>query len=307
VTQEDWLAMIVAAVRVALGTGFERVVLILGARTLNVPQRMRDDPRFVFWDSSDPATDRKTVVPENTHVVLMTRFVTHELTERISRALPADAHFFRRPLNTGMLRKIIEEAMTEPGGTTPEVVVSSAAIESATSEEGSREPPSQDFEMALASLSTATEMVAEAALEVGRSTESLKARLRDEIQLEVWNDQEEDLRLRLRISVEEARRELERLTQLKLDEAASYANQLQSTMSRLAEETADLRKAKGCLLEQLKQADITTQLVYIDLEDAQAVLRSRRRRWVSSSVSERGSVSRSVMKGGGHDLAVDNT
>ena len=58
------------------------VAVIVGGRTTNFTDAMRQHPQFVFWDSTDPHTQRRDL-PANARVVLVTRFVSHALEQRV--------------------------------------------------------------------------------------------------------------------------------------------------------------------------------------------------------------------------------
>lgn len=84
-------------------------VLIIGGKTTNFPESLRDNPRLVFWDSIDPHTRVHKKIPEGVRIILTTRFISHKLVWRVRKLLPEGVIFVTKPQGTGMIRKLFEE------------------------------------------------------------------------------------------------------------------------------------------------------------------------------------------------------
>lgn len=58
------------------------VLVVVGTRTTNVSDEWRSHPRVQLWDSTDPDTRRREL-PSNARAVIYTRWVSHDLTNRL--------------------------------------------------------------------------------------------------------------------------------------------------------------------------------------------------------------------------------
>jgi hypothetical protein len=90
-------------------------VLVCGCRGSNFTPEWRDDPRFVFWDQSDIRQIRS--IPSGVRLVLLTKFIRHDLRRQIQKLLPSGVEFVNLPLGTGQLKQLIS-----PHGIDPEVM-----------------------------------------------------------------------------------------------------------------------------------------------------------------------------------------
>jgi hypothetical protein len=58
------------------------LILVVGTRTTNIADEWRQHPRVVCWDSTNATTARNDV-PTNTRAIIYTRWVSHQLTDRL--------------------------------------------------------------------------------------------------------------------------------------------------------------------------------------------------------------------------------
>lgn len=94
------------------------VIVIVGGRSTNVTHDMRTDPRLVFWDSTDPKSARKDL-PSNTRAVLMTRYISHEMSHRITkearrRNILCDTRQFETGELRAELQRIVDHQPPKP-------------------------------------------------------------------------------------------------------------------------------------------------------------------------------------------------
>lgn len=62
-------------------------VLFVGGRDTNFPERIRNHSRCVFWGSTDPKTARKNQIPKSVILIVITRFITHALSNQLQKAI----------------------------------------------------------------------------------------------------------------------------------------------------------------------------------------------------------------------------
>jgi hypothetical protein len=60
------------------------VAVIVGGRTTNFTDAQRRDPRFEFWDSTDPRTPKRDL-PSNARAVIFTRYLSHHTDIRLRK------------------------------------------------------------------------------------------------------------------------------------------------------------------------------------------------------------------------------
>lgn len=115
-------------------------LLVVGARSTNFPDVIRNHPRIRVWDSTDPASDNREI-PENTRVIICTRFVAHALFGRLHK-FAAKKHILMVPGlgNTGEIKEVVRIALnipvefTEPAPAEPADAQEIAPMQSAHSE-----------------------------------------------------------------------------------------------------------------------------------------------------------------------------
>ncbi|RMD58191.1 hypothetical protein D6833_13140 [Candidatus Parcubacteria bacterium] len=88
-------------------TGADSLVVIVGGKASNFRREVRNNPRFVFFDSTDPSTQRAEV-PEGAGCVLVTRFVAHKLMARIREEAQKKNIPVFGPLGTGVIGEFLE-------------------------------------------------------------------------------------------------------------------------------------------------------------------------------------------------------
>lgn len=64
-------------------------VLVVGGKPSNFDQELRENPRLIFWDSTNNDWKRKGVVPDKVRLILFTRFHNTAARERIRRQAKA--------------------------------------------------------------------------------------------------------------------------------------------------------------------------------------------------------------------------
>lgn len=100
-----------AAVKRVLNGG--GTILVVGGRSMNFSPQLRQHPRITFWDSTDPqASGGHRIPPDNTRVIMCTRFVRHGLFAYVQR-FATKRHLLMLPgLNsTGEIKDVIEMAL----------------------------------------------------------------------------------------------------------------------------------------------------------------------------------------------------
>lgn len=113
-------------------------ILVVGGRNTNFARELREHPRFIFWDSTDPDTKRKTKIPVRVHLVILTRFIGHgSLYHRIVNMLPSEVRMVNFPFSTGQIRNAFFAAIGQPQ--------LAAAVEKAEGDEGDEESESDEF------------------------------------------------------------------------------------------------------------------------------------------------------------------
>lgn len=98
-----------AAVKRALNGG--GTLLLVGGRSTNFDDTIRQHPRITVWDSTDPATDRKEP-PDNTKVIFCTRFIRHTMFHKLQR-FAAKRHILMMPGfgGTGEIKEVVHMAL----------------------------------------------------------------------------------------------------------------------------------------------------------------------------------------------------
>lgn len=94
-------------------------ILIVGGRTTNFPESLRRLDQLIFWNSTDPETERKSKIPEGVKLIIITRFVSHTLLTRI-RGLASEGVRILHHQSTGRIKEVLrslgiskENAMTK--------------------------------------------------------------------------------------------------------------------------------------------------------------------------------------------------
>ncbi|RME59543.1 hypothetical protein D6779_03945 [Candidatus Parcubacteria bacterium] len=88
-------------------TESDSLVVIVGGKASNFRKGVRDNPRFVFFDSTDPSAQRAEV-PDGAGCVLVTRFVAHKLMARIREEAQKKNIPVFGPLGTGVIGEFLE-------------------------------------------------------------------------------------------------------------------------------------------------------------------------------------------------------
>lgn len=63
-------------------------ILVIGGRSTYFSREVREDPKFIFWDSIDPDTYNKQRIPRHVTLILFSRFVKHKLDEQVRAMAP---------------------------------------------------------------------------------------------------------------------------------------------------------------------------------------------------------------------------
>lgn len=105
----DNIASEAAAVKRALNGG--GTLLLVGGRSTNFDDTIRQHPRITVWDSTDPATDRKDP-PDNTKVIFCTRFIRHTMFHKLQR-FAQKRHILMMPGfgGTGEIKEVVNMAL----------------------------------------------------------------------------------------------------------------------------------------------------------------------------------------------------
>ena len=82
-------------------------VLILGGRSSNFPEWVKNHPRVVIWFNTDPAAWRKDSIPERVEVIIHTRFIAHKMIERVKKNLPEGVRLISTSINTGKIKNAL--------------------------------------------------------------------------------------------------------------------------------------------------------------------------------------------------------
>jgi hypothetical protein len=107
------------------------VAVIVGGRSSNFTQEMRDNPRLEFWDSTDPKT-RTRDLPSNTRAVLFTKWLSHETDGRLRKQAKKRGIFCKPGVHeTGELRielqRVVDNTLSVKPMTDPPPPVSAPA------------------------------------------------------------------------------------------------------------------------------------------------------------------------------------
>jgi hypothetical protein len=87
-------------------------VLIVGARSSNFPERIRQHPRITVWDTTDPDIWGTKQPPATTRVIICLRFISHSLFGKLKRyATKANALMMPGLNNTGEIKQVVSIAL----------------------------------------------------------------------------------------------------------------------------------------------------------------------------------------------------
>ena len=91
--------------------GTDGTVLIVGARSTNLPVSIREHARITVWDSTDPDATGNRPVPERTRVIICLRFISHQLFGKLQRfATKHHALILPGLNNTGEVKQLLRLA-----------------------------------------------------------------------------------------------------------------------------------------------------------------------------------------------------
>lgn len=98
-----------AAIKRRLTSG--GTILVVGARSSNFSPELRAHPRVTIWDSTDPRTPTRTP-PDNTKVIICTRFIAHKTFGRL-QSFASKRRLLMMPglNNTGEIKDVIAMAL----------------------------------------------------------------------------------------------------------------------------------------------------------------------------------------------------
>jgi len=89
----------------------EGKILIVGSKSSNFGREWLNNPRLIFWHSTDPKSSNPSNIPKGVEYIIFTRFVDHSLQQRIQAlAKGGNAVVFRFAQNTGEIKRLIEES-----------------------------------------------------------------------------------------------------------------------------------------------------------------------------------------------------
>src|SRR5438477_9081297 len=83
-------------------------VLIVGGRSTNFPRRYRENPRFIFWESTQASTLRRAKIPTGVTHIIISRFVPHKLIFRLMKVLPPETRLINVIEGTGRINEFLE-------------------------------------------------------------------------------------------------------------------------------------------------------------------------------------------------------
>lgn len=89
-------------------------ILIIGTKSSNFDQDYRGNDQLIFWNSTDPATNRKDYIPKKVEIMFVAKWVNHPLTERLERvAKRQGVQTYRRIKSLGNMRALIDQLLRE--------------------------------------------------------------------------------------------------------------------------------------------------------------------------------------------------
>lgn len=106
----------------------EGIVLIVGVKTSNLNEELRNHPRVVIWDSQQEHWTSKDL-PANTRAVFMTRFISHNAYDHVISQVRKRKLTVFNPEGTGLIAKQVKEllnlnpSVVKPDESVPAVVV----------------------------------------------------------------------------------------------------------------------------------------------------------------------------------------
>lgn len=107
-----------AAVKRALNGG--GTLLVVGGRSTNFDDQLRQHPRVTFWDSTDPKSDARRDPPDNTKVIICTRFIGHHTFHKLQRYAEKKRILMMPGLGgTGEIKEVIQMALATADPTPP--------------------------------------------------------------------------------------------------------------------------------------------------------------------------------------------
>ncbi len=83
-------------------------VLVVGGRSTNFPSRFRENPRFIFWDSTQPNTLRRAKIPAHVTHVITARFIPHKLTFHLRKIMPLGVRLVNSIEGTGRINEFLD-------------------------------------------------------------------------------------------------------------------------------------------------------------------------------------------------------
>lgn len=89
-------------------------VLVVGGRSTNFPGRFYQNPRFVFWGSTQPCVLRRRKIPAGVTHVIITRFVSHKLILHLRKIMPPGVRFVNRVDGTCAISQFLEAVESTP-------------------------------------------------------------------------------------------------------------------------------------------------------------------------------------------------
>lgn len=92
-------------------TNGHKKVLVVGVRGDNVTPEQRAHPQLLFWEKEEA---ERGVVPAAAHLVLVTRFISHPVYERLkTHCHKVGIAFGSHPIGTGQLKELLKPFMPE--------------------------------------------------------------------------------------------------------------------------------------------------------------------------------------------------
>lgn len=88
-------------------------ILILGGTPTNFSNELRYDARFIFWYSTDKDTRRPKPVPEDTGLVLLTRFNGRDVIERVRKDCARIGASITGRIPPGQITNLLEDVIAE--------------------------------------------------------------------------------------------------------------------------------------------------------------------------------------------------
>ncbi len=87
-------------------------ILVIGGHVKNFPAELREDPKLVLWDATDPDIYRKKCLPKQVSLVLFIQGIPHKVFDRVQAIASPGVVLIKYPTTTGRVKRYVRtEAM----------------------------------------------------------------------------------------------------------------------------------------------------------------------------------------------------